>query len=151
MSASLILTGDKELDKAMAGFETKVQRKYLRTALNNAVIKVQNEYNQLVPVESGAMRDATRRRTPKLKRGKTGRSLVILRDQLFKLREARTGKPPSSRTQDNEPFFYPAVVELGDKDTPAKRPLRAALYGNEQQVRQEFINQLRAAVSAAGK
>lgn len=151
MSASLLLTGDKETDKAMASFENKVQRKYIRQALNATIIKIQNEYNQLVPVIHGAMKDATRRRTPKLKKNQIGRALVILREVYFKLYEARYGRPPGKLTGDDEPFFAPAVVELGDKDTPAQRPMRAALYGSERAMRQEFFNQLRAAVAAAGK
>lgn len=151
MNVSVIMTGDKELDMRMASFETKVQRKHIRTALNNAIKKVQVDYNALVPVVHGAMRDATRRRTPKLRRGQIGRALVIIRDVYFKLYQARYGRLPGKRRQDDEPFFAPAVVELGDSDTTAQRPMRAALYGNEQHIRQEFVKELRAAISAAGK
>lgn len=152
MSASVVVTGVPEVDRAMAQFEAKVQKKYARTALNNAIKFVETKYKELVPVETGAMRDATKRRTPKAKRrGDIGRSLIIDRDRLFKLRTARSGRPPGSRQGEDGPFFYPAVIELGDKDTPAQRPLRAALYGNEQQIKQEFVNQLRAAIATAGK
>jgi GAF domain-containing protein len=45
-------------------------------------------------------------------------------------------------------FFYPAVIELGDKDTPAQRPMRAALYDSEREVLQEFRTQLEVAIAS---
>lgn len=151
MSATVIVTGVAEVDQAMAQFEAKVQKKYIRTALNTSIKKVQEKYIALVPAVSGSMRDAAVRRTPKGKRGTLRRALIIDRDKLIKLYTARTGKPPTKRTKDDEPFFYPAVIELGDSDTPAQRPMRAALYGNEAQIKAEFVNQLRAAIAAAEK
>lgn len=152
MSVAITLTGDRQVDARMASFEAKVQRKYLRQAVNEGIKIVETDYKSLVPEVHGAMKDATRRRTPKRKRrGDVARALVIIRALYFKLYEARYGHPPGRRAGDSDPFFAPTVVELGDKDTPAQKPLRTALYSNEQRVKNAFINQLRAAVSAAGK
>jgi len=173
MSATIIATGFIEVDAALARFEAKVQKKYLRTALNNSVKFVQSAFQRLCPVETGAMRDATKRFTPKgRRRGDIRRGLRIDRDKLFALRTERGGRVGQGVVQiglakrgslgfrvakllgvkeDRKfaDFFYPAVVELGDQDTPAQKPLRGALYGNEQHVRQEFITQLRLAIATA--
>lgn len=158
MSASVIVTGVAELDAALANFDIKVQNKFIRKALNNAIKVVEKDYKERVPIgtnedgeDTGVMRDATKRRTPKHKRGEQKRSLVIDRNLLMKLYFERYGRFPGQRRGDNEPFFYPAVIELGGSQGGAQRPLRAALYGNEQQVRAEFINQLSEAVATAGK
>ena len=158
MTAAVIVTGVPELDAALTNFEAKVQNKFIRTALNKAIKIVEADYKERVPIgtnedgeDTGVMRDATKRRTPKKKRGEQKRALVIDCNLLMKLYFERYGRFPGKRRGDGEPFFYPAVIELGGAQGGAQRPMRAALYGNEQQVRAEFINQLSEAVAAAGK
>jgi len=158
VSANVIVTGVAELDRALSQFETKVQGKYIRNALNKSIAKVEKSFKMLCPVgvdsegnDTGVMRDATKRITPKKKRWEFKRALVIDRAKLMTLYFARYGRFPGRRKQDTEPFFYPAVVELGGPATTGQRPLRAALYGNEQQVKEEFVSQLRMAVASAGK
>lgn len=154
MSASIILTGDAALDRSLAELERKVQNKAVRKALDNSLKMVEADYKRLVPVDTGAMRDAVRRKAPKgRRRGEIVRELVLDRVLLQVLRLARTGATKARgrkaiqaahAQQINEAFFYPAVVELGDKDTPAQRPMRAALYDNSQRIMAEFVKQLRA-------
>jgi len=84
MSGNVYTTGFKELDKALADLEPKVQRKYGKTALNNSLKIVEAEYKERVPVRTGAMRDAIVRRTPKGKRGELKRTLMITRASLAK-------------------------------------------------------------------
>lgn len=155
MSAKMITTGVPELDAALATFERKTVRKWVVKALNDALMMVEKAYKANCPVDSGAMRDATVRRRPRgLKRGEVGRALIIVREKLFKLIAKRTGRSLFYLRKGKkkiEQFFYPAVVELGDKDTPAQRPLRGALYGNENHVRDLFVKNVRAAVDEAGR
>jgi hypothetical protein len=54
-------------------------------------------------------------------------------------------------TAKSEDDFYPAFVELGDHDSPAKRPLRGAFYDSEQAIKAEFVNELKRAIASAGK
>ena len=87
MSASLFLTGDKELDAALAAFDKNVQRKAVATALKNSINLVKRIYQARVPVLSGAMRDAVVVRVPRgTKRGELRRSLMITRDSLARAR-----------------------------------------------------------------
>lgn len=82
MTGNVFITGEADVDKALADLEPKVQRKYGRKALNNSLKIAEERYRQLVPVASGAMRDAVVRRTPKGKRGQLRRALAITRDSL---------------------------------------------------------------------
>lgn len=155
---SVIVTGVAELDEALAKFEDKAQKKYIRTALNKSIAIVEKEYKERVPVgvdadgnDTGVMRDATKKRTPKKKRWEQKRALVIDKVKLMSLYFSKYGRFPGKRKSDSEPFFYPAVIELGGAAGGGQRPMRAALYGNEQQVKAEFISQLTAAVATAGK
>lgn len=172
-AAGASITGDKALDRALAQFETRVRNKYIRQALNGALKIVETRYKQVVPVLSGAMRDAVVRRTPKGgKRGVITRALMITRASLAKairrvaIRGARAAfkgrhgvaaertaavEAASAEVDINERGFYPAIVELGSRDKPGQRPLREALYGAIEAIRAEFVKYLRAAVAAAGK
>lgn len=145
----VVVTGDKQIDKALRRLDTKIQRKTVMAALRKSREKAYNDYISRVPVKSGAMRDATLKRAAKgkKKRGVIGVSLVIDRKKLFAKYEAHYGRLPGKRTKDSEPFFYPTVVEFGDKDTPAEKPLREAVYGNEEAIKRIFLNELRLALN----
>lgn len=151
------VTGFEQLDRNLALFEDKVQKKFVRTALRKAIKIVKTAFLALVPIgedeegnDTGVMRDAAAVRVPKSKkRGETKIGLIIDRAKLMTLYFQRYGRFPGKRKADSEPFFYPAVVELGDKHGDGQRPMRAALYGNESQVKAEFIDQLRMAVAEA--
>lgn len=157
--AQVIVTGVKELDAALLKFEDKVQKKYIRQALNKAVTIVEKDFKNRVPIgvdadgnDTGVMRDAAKKATPKSKkRWEFKRGLIIDKARLMTLYFQKYGRFPGKRRGDSEPFFYPAVVELGGPQGNAQRPMRAALYGNEQQIKSEFISQLQTAVANAGK
>jgi HK97 gp10 family phage protein len=155
MSAAVIATGFAELDATLASLDVKLQRKYVRTALNRAIKIIRDGFRALCPVNTGAMRDAARVRNPiTKKRGTFARALIIERERLFALQQKRSGRSlVYSRLVRGkrrlEQFFYPVLVELGSQDTPAQRPMRAALYGNANHVRDEFVKQLRLLVAEA--
>lgn len=127
MSGNVFMTGSTELDKALADLEPKVQRKYGKQALNEAIKIVEADYKERVPVDTGAMRDAIMRRTPRGKRGQMRRALTITRASLAK---------QMAKQQDVDidqlvfRGFYPAFIELGTSEKSPKRPMRDALYGN---------------------
>jgi len=82
-------------------------------------------------------------------RGAIGHRVWIDRRRLFKRYESNYGHPPGRRKGDDEPFFYPTVIEFGDSDTPAQKPLRQAVYGNERKIRDLFLRELRRALNIA--
>jgi HK97 gp10 family phage protein len=143
------ITGVKELDAKMRELPRKAQMKYGRKALRTAARLVLEDYKRRVPVDTGSMRDAIRARATKRKRGQTGMRLTIDRDRVFELREERSRKP-SPRALEDEAFFYPAIVELGDGSHPGKRPLTKALYDSEQRIRSVFVRELERLITDNG-
>lgn len=156
---TVIVTGLKELDSALLLFEDKVQKKWIRQALRKSIKIVQTDFKERCPIgvdadgnDTGVMREAATVRVPKgKKRWEQKIALIIDKAKLMTLYFQKYGMFPGKRKGDSEPFFYPAVVELGDSSGNAQRPMRVALYGNEQRVKEEFINQLSEAVATAGK
>jgi hypothetical protein len=158
MAAANVFTGFKEVDAALEQFDNKVRRSHIRRALNESVKVVEKDFKERCPVETdefgddvGAMRDSIKRYTPKRKANTQRRGLRIVKEVLMNLYFQRKGRFPGKRTSDSEPFFYPAVIELGDSDREPARPMRDALYGNQQTVMSVFENFLRKAVGLAGR
>jgi hypothetical protein len=172
--AGLILTGVAELDAKLAKLEAKLIKKLLPTAAKQAATITRDEYQRRVPVMTGAMRDAVvirvRRYRHKEKEG-TGRlvtlkatgkqvrqrrvtaedigaSVIIDRNRWEKLLKSRTSrKELGVDKKRGGPFFYPAVIEIGNKETLGERPLTKSLYERTQQIKAEFIKRLTALVS----
>jgi hypothetical protein len=156
---TVIVTGVAELDAALLRFEDKVQKKWIRQSLRRSIKIVKKDFDERCPIgvdedgnDTGVMQEAATIRVPKgKKRWEQKIAIIIDKVKLMTLYFQKYGRFPGKRKGDSEPFFYPAVVELGDANGNAKRPMRSALYGNEQQVKEEFINQLSEAVATAGK
>jgi len=148
---SVVITGDKQIDRNLKKFDDKVRKKVVRKAARNAAKKALSDYKNLVPVNTGSMRDATKVRAMKASRksrGSLGASIVVDKKKLFALYEARYGHLPGKRRVDKEAFFYPTVVEFGDSDTAADKPLRRAVFGNEAAIKAVFLSELRQAIKA---
>lgn len=167
-AAGIIVTGDKELDRALARMEAKALKKLLPKAAKEAAKEVQEDYQQRAPVETGAMRDASVIRVRRYKHksatgqfiNRGGRSIavqrvtaedigakvIIDRKKLTRLagqkKRGRGSLPWDSRR--GGMFFYPAVVELGNRKRNGQRPLTKSLYRNDAMVRRKFISAMRA-------
>jgi len=143
------VTGFAEFEGNLIQFERVVAPAEIRKGTRDAAKLINQEYraNQEEHSDSGAMRDASAVRAMKRSRVKIGHTVTILRDRLFRLYQSRKGRLPGSRAGESEPFFYPIVVELGDKDTEAEAPLRRGLYDNANAVRAEFAKSLLRAVN----
>lgn len=153
MTADLQVTGDAALDAALANFDRKIVRKWIRKALRDGAKAVAANYRATVPVDSGAMRDSLIVRSARrLRRGQLGVAVIVDATRLFAHQLKRRGRGLWYRrkgAKNTERFFYPAVVELGDRDTPAQRPLRSALYDSENYLRDQFVKDIRAALAEA--
>lgn len=137
------VTGDKEVDALLAQFEPKYQKKYGRKASRDAMKLIKDVYLARAPVDIGAMRDAASiKSAPRSRRYAFGHRLYLDRNKLFALAAKRGKKLSKDKKRNNEPFYYPAVVEFGDKDTPARFPLRKSLFDNESAMRKFFITEL---------
>lgn len=145
--SGFVIEGIEEIDGNIVEFERVILPAELRKGTRDAAKLVLAEYQARCPVDSGAMRDAAAVRAIKRTKGKIGHTVKILRDRLFRLYEARHGKLPNPRTGEDEAFFYPAVVELGDSESEGQSPLRGALYDNETAVKLEFSKSVLRAIN----
>lgn len=141
------VTGDREVDAILAQFEPKFQKKYGRKASRNAAKKVMTEAKAKAPEDTGALKRSLIIRTAKRSRKIAfGHRVIIDRDRLIKYAGKFGKKISKDKKRNNEPFFYPSVIEFGDKDTPAQKPLRNALFGNEAAIKSYFLDELKAQI-----
>jgi HK97 gp10 family phage protein len=141
------VTGDKEVDKVLANFEPKWQKKHGRRAARDAAKFALADFKNLAPEDTGAMVAAAKVKAAKRSRKFAFGSLIhIDRDKMFAHRKAEGERVALDKKRGGEPFFYPSVIEFGDSDTEAQKPLRTALYGNETEIKRVFMDSLRAAI-----
>lgn len=107
------MLGDKQLQKDLKNLDIKLQRKIVRSSISKAMLPVRNKAKQLVPVDSGALRDSIKRKN-KTRRG-VSRSRIVTGTK-FEL-----GIPADAKG------YYPAAIEYGTRDQPARSFLRRAL------------------------
>lgn len=142
----IFVTGDGELDKILSGLEPKMQRKFVRGALRKSTKRITKEYQRLVADEAydtGALAKSARAKALKRSRKRVGVAMFIDREKLFARYAAKHGKPPHPAKGSSDPFYYPAVVEFGDKTHEAVRPMRRALYDNAAVYHEYFLADLR--------
>ena len=149
MPKTIEISGALEIEGALFYFEREALPAEARKGTKAAAQLVLAEYQANVQEvsKSGSMRDAAKVVAMKRSRRKIGHKVKIDRNKLFKLYEARTGKPPGSRKGDSEPFFYPVMVELGGIHLEPKAPLRRGLYDNKNQILVEFSNAVLRAIN----
>lgn len=138
-STGFFVTGDAELDAMLRSLPLKLQKKYMRRATRDAAKKTLKTFRDNVPVDTGALRETAKVKAVKRKRGVTGHRIHIDHKLLVEERESRggrLGKDPKTK----EPFFYAAVVELSPD---GNKPMRAALYGDEEKTLNEIREQVK--------
>lgn len=142
--AAAFVTGDAEVDAVLAQFEPKFQRKYGRKAAGKAAKLVLEDFTNLASEDTGVMvMSATTRAAKRSRKYAFGRMVVIDREKLFALAEEEGKELSPDKKRGGEPYFYPMVIEFGDHDTEAQKPLRMATYGNEAEIRKNFLDELR--------
>lgn len=130
----IIVTGDKELDRAIAQFEINVQKKAIRKATRESTKIIKDDAKQLAPIDTGALTAAIKVRAIRRTRQNKIGHRVTVNENLFKGDE-----------------FYGGFQELGTKFMEADPYLRPALYSNQETVRKAFRINLTAEIKALGK
>jgi HK97 gp10 family phage protein len=104
--ATVVLTGVKEIDRALRQLERKMAAKVVRQAINKALKPIEARVKELAPVESGQLRDSLKVRAMPYKKGRIA----------F---EVRTAKGDFKGDQ-----FYGAFQEYGTSRQPARPYMR---------------------------
>lgn len=152
MSATVILTGDKELDARLKQLEPKLQKKLTRKALRKGGKRVLTKFQDIVDAEAfetGAYRKSAKIRALKRSRNKLGVTIHVDRDKYFAEYEKQYGHKPTPRHGETEPHYVPATIEFGDERHEAVRPQRRALYENETQIKRDFVSDMKELVREA--
>lgn len=144
---AVVVTGDKEIDRALTHFERNLQRKYIRQATRKATKEiVLADFRKRVPVASGAYRDSATVRAIKRSRKRIGHVLVVPRKKLEKQYQKRYGKLPGSLEGREDWFYYPQVIEFGGDEKAGGKAVRKSLYDNAGRVKVEFVQSVRRAI-----
>ena len=145
MQASIIITGDEQLDRTLRDLPVKLQKTGIRKATRAAAKAVRDDALRRVPVFSGDLERSITVRTAKRSNGKSlprhmfGHA-VATREAMF------TGET-----------FYGGFIEFGTKARFTRSGeyrgavdevafIRESLYGNVNQVRSIFRSELRRAL-----
>lgn len=115
------LIGDAELATKLGGLTDKLERKVVRQAIRKAAQLILRDAKQRAPVESGALRRNIRIKALRRSRRRVGFNV-------------QTGTREQMGISPDDPFYYPALVELGVPGRiEGRRFMRDALRDNRDQ------------------
>jgi HK97 gp10 family phage protein len=115
VAGSIVVTGVKEIDRALKELEPKIQRKVLRQAMRSGMKLVYQEAVQRVPILSGLLKKNVKLRAMKRSRNRQGLLVQIKSDPGF----YKTSKAGNVA-------WYPAAVEFGHGTVPPHPFMRPA-------------------------
>jgi len=126
--------GDKKLEKQFKKLDLKLQKKTIKKALRDSAKIVKNTAKARVGVRSGKLKKSLKVRTEKgLKRGQFG--IVVV-----------TGTREELNIDADDKYYYPAAVEFGTKNLPAKPYLRPAIDENRDLIFDLIASRIRSAI-----
>lgn len=110
----LRLLGDKQLQRKLLKLERSAQGKAMKAAAKSAMEPVRDLAKQRVPVDTGRLQKSIRVGIARMK-NKVGAVVSTGTRKQLKIKQDAKG-------------YYPAVIEYGTKDRPAKSFLRSSLF-----------------------
>jgi HK97 gp10 family phage protein len=115
MAGSIVVTGVKEIDRALKELEPKIQRKVLRQAMRSGMKLVMQDALMRVPVLTGLLKRNIKLRAMKRSRNRVGLLVQIKSDPGF-VKMSKAGVR----------YFTPAAVEFGHGTVPPHPFMRPA-------------------------
>ena len=115
------MIGDKELERDLKKFDEKNQRRIARAGLKKGAEPTLALAKALVPKDKGLLAAALDIRPARGRRNQIGV-------------EISTGTREQLQIDDDDEFYYPAVVEYGSRNVPARSFLRSSFDQTEEQV-----------------
>lgn len=116
----IYVTGIKRIDRMLKMLPMKVQKKIIRPAIRDGLKLVKSEMEMQVPVDTGLTKENIKIQA--VKKRKVGRIAMLVQVSAKAAGLVKT-------TKAGKRYFYPAVVEYGDKNTPANPFARRAYTG----------------------
>lgn len=135
--AKIIITGDKALDKKLAGLGAKLANKMVRSSMRKSAKKVKEWASQNL-TNSPSIVSGKLRAGMKVRAGKRSRSKVSV-------------KVETTAGTHKDPGYGGAQVEFGARHMPAEPFLRPAVYDHESEIRGEVIADVNATINEAAR
>lgn len=140
-----VVTGSKELDAKLQALLPALQKKLVRQALRKSAYRAKKAIQEIIKSEAhdtGTLEKNLKVKALKRSRVRVGVGVCIDRDKLFADYEEAHGKPPHPAKGRTAPFYYPSVIEFGDKHHHPVRPMRRGLYDHEEEYKRYFKDDL---------
>lgn len=134
----ITLLGDKALQAKLDRIEQRVQKKIMRKALRDGGRPVLAAAKAKVRVDSGALKQGLKLRA--VKRSRTTFGVYI-----------RTPTRAELGIAEDDPGYYPAVIEYGAEDRRPLPYLRPAIDENRSKAQSRISGVLRQGIEAAAK
>lgn len=115
MAGSIVVTGIREIDRALKELEPKIQRKVLRQAMRSGMKLVLQDALMRVPVLTGLLKKNVKLRAMKRSRNRQGLLVQVKSDEGF-VKVSKAGMR----------YWYPASVEFGHGTVPPHPFMRPA-------------------------
>ena len=156
-SKNIVITGDEELDRALARLEPKLQKKHIKKATRNIAKQVLARARMEVPRDTGTLAasfqvKATSRSVVKDTGQRTSRGFRIKRKvgeefgAKVEVNRKNYAKQAAKRGKKYDPdgdWFPPAHIELGTDDQSPNPTMRTALNAARPFANLEFQKELR--------
>ena len=128
------LLGTQQLVKSLKQFDPVLRKKLQRRATRKAAKPVQESAKSHVPVRTGQLRKGIVIRSAKRKR-----SSPIVGATVVTPKRMRLG------ISDNDPYYYPTIVEFGapSRNIPARPYMRPAIEENKTKVKDIYSSELK--------
>lgn len=147
-SRSIVITGIKEVDRALKRLAPAVQKKVVRQAMKRGLQVLASEVKAQAPSDTGATRASVKVRAVKSRRRGSIQLEVRIGDPVSK--DPNKAKAPDAlkRTsgKTGKTVFYPAVVQYGSEDREADPFMTRAFDAKGEIARTVTMNALRQGV-----
>lgn len=138
----VFVTGLKQLDDKLTAMPAAMQKKFVRGALRKGAKRIVVEVKRIIKAEAydtGTLHKSFKVKSLKRSRKRVGVSMFVDREKLFtNYASKHGGKKPHPASGENEPFYYLAAIEFGTETQEPVRPMRRALYDNQEVYRAYF-------------
>lgn len=155
LKTSVVVEDLHAIERLLDQIGQKASDKIIRKALREGSKSMLNTTRNLYPVETGLAKKSLTVLALKRKRGRVGFRIGF--KNVAQIVERSTfgrgmGPQKSRFTNPNKKrHFYPAVIEYGDKDTPAKAPMRQAFSRNKEGAMKIVNEELRLGITEEAK
>lgn len=152
LKASVAVEGLFAIERLLDAIGKAAAGKVIRKALREGSKSMLNTTRNLYPIDTGLAKKSLTVLALKRKPGRVGFRIGFKNvGQIIERSTFGRGIGPHKKMQNKniKRHFYPAVIEYGDKDTPAQSPMRQAFSRNKEGSMKIINEELRLGINEA--